>query len=197
MKTIIGLGIFIFTANVFAQADLPELAKVKAAAESGDAAAQEKLAEQFQNHGDPAQAINWYRKAAVRNSIGAQSKLGNLLLIRYEMHVDDAKPQVRAQIGGEAYKWISQAANEGDRASQVQMAKLYFDGFLVQKNLIVAYKWAELAARGSQNDSIAFDGKTIRDAAILKLTTAQIEEARKLADNFKIIPITNAPVVKK
>jgi hypothetical protein len=56
-----------------------------------------------------------------------------------------------------------------------------------------AYKWGELASRGPQFEPSSITGKSVRDAAILKMSAAQIEEARKRVENFKPTPATPAP----
>jgi len=190
------LAIFlIIGGNLFAQADLPDLAKIKIAAEAGDAAAQDKLAEQYQGRGDTAKAIFWYRKSAVQNFVRAQSKLGNMLFMRYEMHLD-LKSETRAALGAEAVKWISLAANQDNKQAETDFAQIYFNGSLVKQDFIEAYKWGELASHGSPLEPPSSMGKSIRDAAILKLDTAQIKEAQKRVNSFVPQPAT-APPVKK
>src|ERR1039458_4422221 len=58
------------------------LAQIKAAADAGDPAAQDKLAEQFILRADTKQAESWYRKAAEQGYVHAQGKLGDMLLLR-------------------------------------------------------------------------------------------------------------------
>jgi hypothetical protein len=196
MKAITCLGIFVFAASLFAQADLPDLAKIKIAAEGGDPVAQEQLAEAYLSRGDNATGVFWYRKAALQNRVPAQAKLGHLLLVRYEYHMD-AKPEIRGAAGVEARKWILLAANEGDKSAQAEMAQLCMAGSLFSQSYVEAYKWGELAARGLPGDTATFSGKATRDTAILKMTTAQIEEARKRVENFVPKTIDASPAKSK
>lgn len=183
MKTL--FFILLLTANVavFAGSDLPDLAKIKIAAEAGDAEAQDQLAAQFQSHGNEQQALIWYRKAAAQNYLHAQSRLGSMLLMRYVMH-RDTQPEARGAVGVEARKWVTLAANAGDKEAEADMAQACLNGWLVRLDYVEAYKWGELAARGSQLEPSTNTGKTVRDAAVLKMDTAQIEAARKRVENF-------------
>ncbi len=189
MKIIGFIIIVLLAATTFAESNLPDLAKIKIAAEAGDAEAQDKLAERYIAHMDTAQAIVWYRKAAAQNYVHAQGRLGNLLLMRFEMHTD-AKPEARAAVGVEAHKWIVLAANAGDTQAEADLAGLYLKGSLVKQDFVEAYKWGELASRGSPFAPSAYAGKSVRDAAILKLDTAQINEAQKRVNSF--VPKTSS-----
>ena len=183
MKRIGFIIIVLWAATSFAGSDLPDLAKIKIAAEAGDAEAQDKLAERYIAHMDTAQAIVWYRKAAAQNYVHAQGRLGNLLLVRYEMHID-TKPEIRGAVAGEACKWIILASNAGDTQAEADLAGLYLKGSLVKQDFVEAYNWGELAARGSPFAPQAYAGKSVRDAAILKLDTEQIKEAQKRVNSF-------------
>src|ERR1035437_6331527 len=70
---------------VSAQSPLPSLAHIKIAAEAGDPAAQDKLAEAFMMRADSEQAEIWYRKAAEHGFLHAQGRLGNMLLMHSRM----------------------------------------------------------------------------------------------------------------
>jgi hypothetical protein len=111
------------------------------------------------------------------------------------MHLD-AKPEDHAAVGGEAFKWISLSAKAGNRDSEALFGQMYLNGEIIQKNYIEAYKWGELASRGSQFAPATLSGKSVRDNAILKLTTPQIEEGRKRADSFVPVIPTNTPSIQ-
>jgi hypothetical protein len=196
MKTLFSVVVLAVGLAANAQLDLPDLAKIKIAAEAGDAEAQDKLAEKFRSHGDTAQAIVWYRKAAAQNYVHAQGKLGNILLMRYEMHLD-TKPEVRGAVAIEARKWITLAANAGDKPAQADLAQLCLKGSLVRLDYVEAYKWSELAAQGSPFEPSSITGKSVRDSAILKMNAAQIEEARKRANSFVPQPAAAPPAKEK
>ena len=183
MKNFMCLAVLFIAAAAFAQSPVPDLAQIKIAAEAGDAAAQDKLADQYHSRGDSAQAVIWYRKAALQGCLHAQGKLGDILLLRYEMHLD-SKPETRAAIAAESLKWISLAASQDNKLAQADLAELCYKGTLVKQDFVEAYKWGEVASRGSPFEPASITGKSVRDSAILKMDTAQLEEARKRVDKF-------------
>ncbi|HKW28630.1 MAG TPA: tetratricopeptide repeat protein [Verrucomicrobiae bacterium] len=159
------------------------LADIKAAAEAGNPAAQDKLAEQFILHMDTAQAESWYRKAAEQGYAHAQGKLGDLLLLHARVGFG-LKPDVKAATGSEAVKWVTLAANQGDNLGQADLASAYLNGDFVRPDLLEAYKWGDLAARGSPFDPATITGRSTRDAAILKMSADQIAEAKERVATF-------------
>jgi len=87
-------------ACVYAQTDMPKLAEIKIAAEAGDPAAQDELAESYIMHLDSADAEIWYRKSAAQGFAHAQGKLGNMLLMRAHMTIG-LKPAAQSALGAE------------------------------------------------------------------------------------------------
>lgn len=79
-----------------------------------------------------------------------------------------------------AYKAFSLLAEQGDPDSQFMLGDLYAQGEGTEKNPVQAYRWYELAAR--QGTSGAAEA---RDQIAGSMTTAQIEEARLLADHWQ------------
>jgi Sel1 repeat len=159
------------------------LAEVKVAAEAGDPAAQDKLAEAFIMRADSEQAMTWYRKAAEQGFVHAQGKLGNILLMRSRLSVS-SNNAARAAMAEEALHWITLAANEGDKRGQADVADICLEGKLVKQDLVEAYKWGELASRGSMIDVATISGRGSRDAATLKMNADQIAEAQRRVAAF-------------
>ncbi|MDR3459990.1 MAG: hypothetical protein P4N60_21395 [Verrucomicrobiae bacterium] len=182
MKILIA-ALLLAAVSAFAQMPASDLASVKIAAEAGDADAECKLADTYLFRTDTAQAIVWYRKAAMQGHVYAQGKLGNALLWRWRMSTT-LKPEARSVIAAEALKWISLAAGQGNQAAQADLAQLFLEGSLVKQDYIEAYKWGELATHNSSFGFGSLNGTYIRDAAVLKMNTAQIEEARKRVAAF-------------
>jgi hypothetical protein len=181
MKSLIVFFLAAFCAS--AQSPVPSLAEIKIAADAGDPAAQDKLAQSFIMRADTKQAEIWYRKAAEQGYTHAEGQLGNMMLMRSRMSVG-LKPDARAEIGDEAVKWIVLAANQGDKRGQADFADIDLEGKLVKQDLVEAYKWGDLAAQGSMIDVATIGGHSTRDAAILKMDADQIAEARKRAAAF-------------
>ena len=165
----------------FAQPTAPTLEQIKIAADAGDPVAQDKLAKRFA-YGS-AEAEMWYRKAAEQGYAHAQGRLGNMLLMRSRMTFG-LKPDAHAAIADEAVKWITLAANQGDKQGQANLADVCLEGKLVKQDLIEAYKWGELASKNPSLDFIVFSGASIRDAAILKMNADQIAEAHNRVTAF-------------
>jgi len=159
------------------------LAEIKAAADAGDPAAQDKLAGQFILRTDTKQAEFWYRKSAEHGYAHAQGKLGDMLLNRSRMSINGT-PAQRAAMGEEALKWVTLAANQGDKRGQADLAGICLEGKLVKPDLIEAYKWGDLAAQGSMIDTATITGRSTRDSAILKMSPDQNSEARKRVAAF-------------
>jgi hypothetical protein len=164
--------------STFSQNSGSSLADIKIAADAGDPAAQDKLAEQFVSRADMKNAELWYRRSAEQGFTHAEGKLGNLLLMRSRSIIGTSEPE-RAKLGEEALKWATMAGNAGDKRAQADLAEIYFQGKLVKQDLIESYKWGDLAAQGSAFDTATISGRSNRDAAILKMSAEQIFEAKK------------------
>ena len=178
MKKLITALTFAVTCAL-AQPSAPILAEIKIAADAGDPVAQDKLAERM----DSTQAEIWYRKSAEQGYAHAQGRLGHMLLMRSRMTFS-LKPDARANMEQESLKWIILAANQGDKQGQADFASIYLEGKLVKQDLIEAYKWGELSSEGLPFVVTTISGRSIRDAAILKMNADQITEARKRVAAF-------------
>jgi hypothetical protein len=162
-----------------AQPIMPTLAELKIAADAGDPVAQDKLAVR-----DTANAEMWYRKAAEQGYAHSEGQLGHRLLLRSRTSFG-LKPADRDAMQAEALKWITLAANQGDKQGQADLAELYLYGQLVKQDYVEAYKWGELCVEGLTLDYFATtSGRSMRDAAILKMNADQIAEARKRVAAF-------------
>jgi hypothetical protein len=177
------LALALAATSLFAQSPSATLAQIKVAADAGDAASQDKLAESFVMRADSAQAMIWYRKAAEQGFPHAQGRLGNMLLSRSRTDAF-ATPAARTAMSEEAVRWIILAANQGDKRGQADFADICLEGKLVKQDLVEVYKWGELASKGSMIDVATFAGRSCRDAATLKMDADQIAEAQRRAAAF-------------
>jgi TPR repeat protein len=82
----------------------------------------------------------------------------------------------------EGIQWFLKAANQNHEGAQVQLGHWYEGGNHVEKNLVDAYKWFSLAARTNPYDA------GHRDRLILKMSSQEIAEGQRRADNFKFGP---------
>jgi len=80
----------------------------------------------------------------------------------------------------EALKWFKKAADQGDPSAQFMLGEMYAQGLGVSKNNSDAYKWCYMAL------SNGFSSAKLRvDDLAKKMTTAQIEEAKKKSVAWK------------
>lgn len=161
---------------------LPPLAKLKAAAEKGDAEAQAKLGDAYRFN-DTALALEWYRKAGTQGVAHAQCEAGRVLIGFAGSWA--AKPETRAMHADEGVYWLVKAASQGNKRAQVNLGRQYEQGKFIKVDPVEAYKWFALAAQGSNPfDPAGLEAKWARDAIILKMTQGQIAEGEKRVSAF-------------
>lgn len=155
------------------------LVQLKIAADAGDPVAQDALAVR-----DSANAEMWYRKAAEQGYAHSEGQLGHRLLSSSRSSFG-LKAADREAMQDEALRWIILAANQGDAQGQADMAQLCLNGELVKQDYVEAYKWGELSSeRLSFDFSAGIQGRSARDAAILKMDADQIAEAQRRVAEF-------------
>jgi hypothetical protein len=84
----------------------------------------------------------------------------------------------------EAQHWYREAAEQGDPFAQASLALLYRFGKGVPQDYVQSYMWFQLSVdklTGADRDSIV----ELRDAAGARMAPQQIEEAQRLAHNWK------------
>jgi len=117
--------------------------------------------------------FNEVKALAEQGNAEAQHKLGNMY--RYGRGV--------SQDYAEALKWYRKAADQGYYLAQYDLGMMYYDGRGVRQNFLQAYMWLDLAAAGGGDAESA----RMRDVAAQHMTSAQIEEAQRLASDWKPI----------
>jgi hypothetical protein len=169
------------------------LIAVKAAAEAGNPAAEDKLAGEYLRRADFLQAELWYRKAAKQGNAHAQAQLGEMLLANAGFSTS-IKPKVAADVGSEAIKWLTLAANQSNTMAQAELAGAYFNGQFVKADLLEAYKWGDIAAHAPPSVQGSIVGSSIRDQAILKMSFDEIAKAKqRVATFYSHVPFTHEP----
>jgi TPR repeat protein len=92
----------------------------------------------------------------------------------------------------EAAKWMSRAADQGLAIAQFALGGMYTLGQGVPEDAVRAHMWFSLSgARAAQitgANKLAYDADEMRDALVWKMSPAQIEEAQKLAREWKPNP---------
>lgn len=178
----------------------------KKAAESGDAAAQARLARMYvRGEGtlkNDAAALPWYLKCAERGDAGAQSMLGvfytNARAVSRDytkamewFHKAAAQNSSHAQYNlgymyavgkgtekdfAESAKWYTKAAEQNEKNSQRILGGLYEAGRGVTKDLIAAHAWTTVSGTASTEAG----AKTLKKIAD-QMTPEQLAAAKKLA----------------
>ena len=138
-------------------------------AEQGNACGQNELGTMYaRGEGvprDDKEAVKWYRKAAEQGYAHAQTNLGYV----YESGIlkDDK----------EAVKWFRKAAEQGDEMAQNGLAFMYENGRGVEKDVVRAYAWHEIATSGEMFTKLFKEDKS---KLAKKMTPEQIAEAGEL-----------------
>jgi TPR repeat protein len=123
-----------------------------------------------------------FREDAEEGSALAQYVLG-------VMHqLGEAVPQDHI----EAAKWLHRAADQGLALAQFVLGGMYVNGHGVPEDVVRAHMWLDLsaahAARIAGARKLTRDAQEMRAALAGKMTAAEIEEAQKLAREWKPKP---------
>ena len=161
----------------FPQEQLPDLARVKAAAERGDAQAQDRLGEIYEGHFNYSAASQWFRKAAEQGVPHAQWRLGKMLLDGRPKFAEGSVPVPKA--ADEGLKWIFLAANQGLDSAQCDLGYFYEKGYGVKQDYAEAYKRCKLGTHKNAVSEIMH-----LNPLILKLSQEQIQEGERRAKDF-------------
>lgn len=151
------------------------------AAEQGHALAQFSLGEAYSRGvgvtQDYVEAEKWFRKAAEEGNSAAQVSLGTICIQGIGV----------TQNYVEAEKWFRKAAEKGNHTAQSLLGTMYAEGLGVASDYIEAYLWLTLSIAGSRDQSNPFFQKAtdLRDSVCKKMTAQQIEEAQKLAKEWR------------
>lgn len=110
--------------------ELEELRALTIKAEHGNTEAQRMLGNRYEKDGDDEHATIWLTKASEKNDADAQLSLA-LLLIKKGALENEAI----------AIRWLTKAANQGNKLAMAALGGLYADSTTGNKNDIEAEKW--------------------------------------------------------
>jgi len=124
-----------------------------------------------------AEAVTWYRKAAEQGNAKGQYSLGRMYI----------KSQGVPQDYAEAVTWLRKAAEQGNAKGQYSLGMMYYRGRGVPKDYVLAHMWLNLStSRYPELENAKREWADIfRDIAASKMTSAQLAEAQKLAQEWK------------
>ena len=152
--------------------------RMDAAAEQGLALAQHNLGFMYQQGRgvtqDDREAVRWYRAAAEQGNAKAQTNLGFMYYRGRGVARDDRQ----------ALRWYRAAAEQGDAEAQFNLGVMCATGKGVLQDHVQAYQWSQLAA-SSSTDGVREAAAVIRDVMAKEMTREQIDEARRLAREWK------------
>jgi Sel1 repeat-containing protein len=188
-------------------------------AAAGEAAAQFAVAEHLRRglgiDANPAQAMEWYRKAANQAHIGAQLAIGRMFEsgdgVRQDFNKAAEWYQLAANIGNsapaefalaelyyhgrgvpndpsEAIRWYGRAANQGHAGAQFVLGSIHEKGWGVEPDSAEALKWYVLANRKrSQAMSLgkSYDPQKALDELSPRMTRFDMKRGQKMAREWK------------
>jgi hypothetical protein len=140
-------GLFAWRVHRQKVAEWRQVSELRARAELGDAAAEDKLGERYlEGRGVPksfAEALLWLRKSADQGDARAETAIASAYFY------GEGVPQNDAQ----ALTWYRQAAEQGYPLAQQALGWMYFNGRGVAKDYTQAAAWYEKAA--DQGDAVS------------------------------------------
>jgi hypothetical protein len=146
-------------------------------ADSGDPAAQVRLAVRYEQGQDVSQncfeALNLYRKAADQGNLPAQFRLGRMYF----------SGECMGQNLSEAVKWMRTAAERGFPDAQMFFGKMSFNGEGMARDRVAACMWMILAASRGNREANNF----------LRLMSAELTQEELLAAREKARTWTASP----
>jgi hypothetical protein len=125
--------------------------------------------------GDYKTASRIFEALAERGDVEAQFRLG-------EMH-SRGQGVPRDEAG--AVKWYRMAADQGHAGAQTNLGVIYTFGTGVPKDNVLAYMWHDIAASNYSEGKDREGAARMRDAIGSLLTPAQVDQAQKMAREWK------------
>jgi hypothetical protein len=171
------LSLFVAFAGGGYSQQLPDLAKLRLAAEKGEAVAQFEYGQTFQKRSNFPAATEWYRKAAEQGHLEAQWRLADILSKGKPAGGESAQAVPKSP--DEAIKWVIIAAHQGHPTAQLAMGENYQRGLAFKQDYVEAYKWYRLASSKER-----YVVRSYLDPLILNMTTDQIAEGESRAGAF-------------
>ena len=154
-----------------------ELETVQPAAEGGDATAQNRLGEMYEfGYGvkrDPAKAIEWYKRAADQGLVIAQHNIGRSYNFGTGVQQDFTQ----------AERWYRKAAEQGHTDAMFFLGALYSNAHGADASHgtnISAYAWLQNAMELGNPTA-----RAIQSRIVMKLSDKELEEAKRLAEDYK------------
>jgi hypothetical protein len=170
----LGLGVGIVARG---QGNPPDPARIKAAAEAGDAKAQYEYGKVVPAS-RMAERLDWFYRSARAGYAPAQEALGSYFAME-----PTADQQKRAANLYESVRWSSRAAYQGVYTAQLRIAQFYRKGEVLPKDRVAAYLWMRM---GINNSPLAIIYKSNLDQLLAEMSPAEITEAENRLKAFEL-----------
>ena len=121
-----------------------------------------------------AEAVDWFHKAAEQGEASAQVQLGSMYVRGDGVTKNYA----------EAEKWFHTAAEQGDASAQYMLGLIYSEGKGIAQDYVQAHMWLNLFATTAEL-KLQKKGAKLRDAIARQMSPRQIQEAERLAREWK------------
>jgi len=149
-------------------------------AHQGNRNAQYKLAEMYKKgkgvEKNDKKAFDFYRQSAIQGDAAAQEALAIMYESYHGREIGEASPHRGREVdppSSEAFKWFKRAAYDGMSYSQYKVGRIYYLGWIVERDDIKAYCWLSLT------DYNCEDLIGMKNWLEGKLTKKQISEAQQ------------------
>ena len=155
------------------------IAELRQKAMDGDKASQVKLADAFLRERWPAEALDWYKKAADQGSMEAIFRVGQLLSAGAP---GTPATQTVQAVPTEGIQWVYRAATNNFAEALSAMSMAYRKGTGVKKDAAQAYAWLQLYTDSPTADKKAHEQL---DEMALKMDFTALQEGKRLVDQCK------------
>jgi len=188
------------------------LAAVRVKATDGNVVAQFSLGSiLYYGRGDTAQAIDWFRRAAMKSYAPAEFQMGQLYDFGFGVKPDDGaaldwyrkaaehgsaaahrtigdfyrKGRAVKADASEAARWYGRAADADDLRAQYELGQLYFTGTGVKRDYASAYVWFSLAASQTPLSDNRKGLLELRNIAAARMTASEVTDADRRVAAWK------------
>jgi hypothetical protein len=164
-------------------AELPDLAQLKLAAESGDASAEFAYSQDIQSS-NRADSDRWLEKSANQGFAPAEKAWGDRCEQQQGVEPKHKRIQMR-----EAVRWTSRAAYQGLPSAQRHLGMYYAEGAGLPKDPVAGYMWLQIALNNPATD---LGTKVITTSylnhLIANMSSSDIAEGQRRAAEFQGSP---------
>jgi hypothetical protein len=159
-----------------------DMAEIKRKAEAGDPRAQYKLANSLASQFRPADAFEWYGKAARQGDLECFYQVGHMLLygahgIPHEQSVQSNPP--------EGIRIVFRAATNGHHAASYDMYRAFKEGFGLAKDSVQAYAWLQLHVDTDQTSFLGSGRRPELNRLALEVDVPTSQEGKRLAALYR------------